>query len=192
MAKAAADLGRLEGVHYSRVAIAFHWVIAALILVNLYLGLFHDDYSKPVGAAMMFYHKSIGMTVLGLTLLRLAWRFSHRPPPFDAAVMKRWEIGLARTVHWLFYALLLAIPLSGWLLSSTGGRAIGYFGLFNIAALPVSHSDGAHDLFDTMHQLLAYGMIALIVLHVGGALKHHFEGHRHLIGRMAPWLYRRR
>src|ERR1700759_5490543 len=116
MASAAVDPVGLEGAHYSRTAIALHWVIAALILVNLALGLFHEDFSKPVRAGMMVYHKAIGMTVLGLTILRLAWRLTPRPPALDAA-MKRWEMGLARTVHWLFYLLLLAMPATGWLLT---------------------------------------------------------------------------
>jgi cytochrome b561 len=88
--------------------------------------------------------------------------------------------------------LLVAIPASGWLLTSNGGHATNVFGLFSIAPLPVSRSDDAHDLFDSLHQYLGYAMILLILLHFGGALKHHLQGHRHMIGRMAPWLYRRR
>ena len=186
----AAEIAGMEGVHYSRTAIAFHWTIAALILVNLTLGIIHDSFPKPVSATMIFYHKAIGITVLVLTLLRLGWRLIHRPPPFDA-VMKKWETGLARTVHWLFYGLLVAIPATGWMLTSGGGKATSWFGLFSIPALPVSRSDDAHETFQAFHQYLAYSIIALLILHVAGALKHHFEGHGQIIGRMAPWLYRR-
>ena len=190
MASAAA-IGALEPARYSRVAILLHWVIAALILVNLYLGLFHEDMSKPVRATMMFYHKSIGLTVLALTVARLAWRLGHRPPPYDAA-LKRWEVVLARATHWTFYILLLALPLTGWLLVSTGGRATSLFGLFDVPALPVSHADGPHDLFESLHTLFGYAMLLLVVLHVAGALKHQMEGHRHIFGRMQPWAYRGR
>jgi cytochrome b561 len=188
MASAAA-IGSLEPARYSRVAILLHWLIAVLILVNLALGLLHEDMAKPVRATMMFYHKSIGLTVLALTLVRLGWRLGHRPPPYDAA-MKRWEVGLARATHWTFYLLLIALPLTGWLLVSTGGRATSFFGLFDVPALPVSHADGPHDAFENLHTLFGYAMLLLVVLHVAGALKHQLEGHRQMFGRIQPWAYR--
>ena len=178
-------------LRYSRVAIWLHWLIAALIVVNLFLGFYHEEFSKPVRASMMFWHKSIGLTVLALTIGRLLWRLGHRPPAFDP-VMKRWEIGLASLIHWLFYALLILIPLSGWLVASTGkSPTTSFFGLFGVPPLPLRGED-AHELMEEVHELLAYGMIGLILLHVAGALKHHFEGHRHLIRRMAPWANRGR
>jgi len=180
----------VDTARYSRVAVWLHWIIAALVIVNLLLGLYHEDFAKPVRAWMMFFHKSTGLTVLTLTLARLAWRIGHRPPPFDA-VMKRWEVRLASFLHWVFYLMLVLIPITGWLLSSTGGKPTSFFGLFNLAALPV-RGDGAHDLFKELHEIFGKAMIGLIVLHVAGALKQHFEGHRHLIGRMAPWAYRQR
>jgi cytochrome b561 len=189
MASAAA-VGAEEALRYSRVAMWLHWIIALLLIGNLFLGLFHEDFSKPVRTEMMFYHKAIGMTVLGLTLVRLAWRVMHRPPPFDP-VLKRWEVGLARLIHALFYVLLLAIPLSGWILTSTSDRSTSFFGLFDIAPLPVSRARDVHELFEEAHEILGKVMIGLILLHVAGALKHHFDGHRQLMGRMAPWLYRR-
>jgi cytochrome b561 len=173
---------------YSRTAIWLHWIIAGLIIINLLLGLYHEDFSKPVRASMMFWHRSIGLTVLILSLARLAWRLTHRPPAFDP-VLKRWEVGLATLIHWLFYAFLIIVPLSGWLMSSTGGKPISFFGLFDFPSLPVRGRD-AHETFKAVHEIFGKAMIGLIVLHVAGALKHHFEGHRHLIGRMAPWAYR--
>jgi cytochrome b561 len=178
---AAPDLDR-----YSRVAVWLHWIIAVLIVVNLLLGYFREDFDRPVRSAMMNLHKATGLTLLVLTLVRIAWRLGHRPPPFDP-VLKRWEAGLARSIHWLFYAMLIALPLSGWLVVSTGGRATSWFGLFEVAPLPVSRSDDSHELMEEVHKLLGYGMLALLALHILGALKHHLEGHRHLIRRMAPW-----
>ena len=185
----AAAIGSLDPARYSRVAILLHWVIAVLVLVNLALGIFHDDMSKPVSASMISYHKAIGLTVLALTLLRLAWRLGHRPPPYDAA-MKRWEVGLARVTHWGFYLMLFILPLSGWLLVSAGGRATSWFGLFDIPALPVTRGADAKDLWDTVHVFLGWTMLALVVLHILGALKHQLQGHRQIFGRMAPWAYR--
>jgi cytochrome b561 len=179
---AAPDLAR-----YSRVAVWLHWIIAVLIVANLLLGFFREDFDKPVRAAMMSAHKATGLTILALTLGRLGWRLAHRPPPFDA-VMKAWEKAVARLVHGLFYLLLLALPLSGWMIVSTNGRATSWFGLFDVPALPFGRGEGLHDLAEEAHELLAYGILVLLALHIGGALKHHLEGHRHLIGRMAPWV----
>jgi len=178
---AAPDLAR-----YSRVAIWLHWIIALLIVVNLLLGFFHEDFDKPVRAAMMAVHKASGLTILVLSLARLGWRLGHRPPPFDP-VMKAWEVGIARLVHWLFYLLLVAMPLTGWMIVSTRGRATSWFGLFDVAALPVAQGDDIHEFFEEVHELLAYGVLVLLALHVAGAIKHHLDGHRHLVGRMAPW-----
>jgi cytochrome b561 len=181
----------LDLTRYGRVAIWLHWLIAGLIIVNLLLGLFHEDFSKPVRASMMFWHKSIGITVLALTIGRLGWRVGHRPPAFDP-VMKRWEMRLASLIHWLFYAFLILIPLTGWLLVSSGRNpTLSFFGLFDVPPLPLRGKE-AHELMEGAHEILGKAMIGLIVLHVAGALKHHFEGHRHLIGRMAPWAYRGR
>jgi len=183
-----ATLASPDLARYSRVAVWLHWIIAGLIVVNLLLGFFHEDFERPVRAVLMGWHKSIGFTVIALTLVRILWRFTHRPPPFDPA-MKRWEIGLARLVHGLFYLLLLAIPLSGWLMVSSGTKISpsSFYWLFNIRPLPVTPGEGLHDFAEEAHELLGYAMLLLLVLHVGGAAKHHLQGHRHLIGRMAPW-----
>ena len=173
MASAAA-LGGEEALRYSRVAIWLHWIIALLVVSNLLLGFYHEDFGKAAERWMMCFHKSIGFTVLALTLARLAWRLGHRPPPFDP-VMKRWEARLAGLIHGLFYLLLLAIPITGWLLASTNGRVTSWFGLFDIAPLPVSRARDVHELFEEVHELLGKLMIGLIVLHVAGAAKHHLE-----------------
>ena len=91
----------------------------------------------------------------------------------------------------LFYVFLIVMPITGWLVVSSGGRPVtSYFGLFDIAPLPVSRTEDVHEWFEEVHKWLAYAGLALIALHVAGALKHHFDGHRHLIGRMAPWAWR--
>ena len=190
MASAAAMTGE-EAARYTRVAVSLHWIIAALLIGNIALGLFHDSFGKAATPWMMFFHKAIGLSVLALSLARLAWRLTHRPPAFDP-VLQRWERGLAHFIHWLFYFMLIAIPLTGWLLSSSSNRATNFFGLFEVPPLPVSRSDDAHDLWEDLHEVLGKAMIGLVLLHVAGALKHHFGGHRHLMGRMAPWLYRAR
>src|SRR6202012_2959872 len=99
---------------YTRTAVILHWIIAVLIIVNVVLGLsadsLPDDWVRPV----VDTHKSIGITVLGLAILRVLWRVSHRPPPLPESFPK-WEKTSAHIAHWLLYILIFALPLSGWL-----------------------------------------------------------------------------
>lgn len=182
-----------EGARYSRGAIWLHWIIAGLIVVNLTIGLLHDDFERSVRGVLMNWHKSIGFLVVALTLLRIVWRLTHRPPAMDAA-LKPWEASLARTVHILFYVMLLAMPLSGWFMVSTGTRInpTHFFWLFDIGPLPVARGEAAHEAGEFLHNWLGYSMIALLALHVAGAIKHHLDGHRQVVARMAPWIARRR
>jgi cytochrome b561 len=190
MASAADPLGQ-SAVRYSRGAMWFHWIIAALIIVNLALGFFHEGFGKPAGAWMMFFHKSFGISVLVLSIGRLLWRLGHRPPPFDA-LMRPWEALAARITHWLFYVLMIGIPMTGWLLSSTGDHPISFFGLFIVPPLPATPGREAGHYWGSIHENLGIAMLVLIALHLGGAIKHYMDGHGRLVGRMAPWLDRHR
>lgn len=176
---------------YSRGAIWFHWIIAALIVANLCLGFFHEGFGREAGRSMIFFHKSTGMTILALSVARLLWRLGHKPPAFDP-VMARWEVIGARIGHYLFYVLMIVLPLSGWVMTSASGRPTDYFGLFTIGNLPVARGDEIHEFWEEAHELLGWGMVALLAIHIAGALKHVFDGHAYMVGRMAPWLYRGR
>ena len=164
---------------YSRVAIWLHWVTAASVLANVAIALAY----RP----LMGWHKAIGLTVLVLTVGRLAWRLAHSAPPLPANV-KRWETGVAHAVHWSFYLLLLAMPISGWLMVSGAEkrRPLNWFGAFDIPYLPVGRAAGAvgHDA----HSVLGWLMIALVVLHIAAALRHHVLLRDRTLVRMAPVL----
>lgn len=179
-----------EQARYSKVAIWLHWAIALLIVANIPLGFFRGAF--PREWQMIQLHKSIGFVVLALTLVRIGWRLSHRPPPFDP-VLRRWEVGLAHGVHMLFYLLLLALPVTGWLIGSAGtrGGTTSFFWLFPIGPLPTGQNEALHDGAEALHGWLGWAMLVLVALHVAGAAKHHLDGHRHLLRRMAPFLYRR-
>lgn len=168
---------------YTGVAIAFHWTIAALVLINLWLGLFHD--SLPREWQVIPVHKSIGLTVLVLTLGRIAWRVTHPAPPLPSGT-PRWERIVAQATHYVFYALLLILPMTGWVMSSASAKRwpIDWFGLFPVPYLPVPLAAGgpAHGAHETLGLL----MLALVVLHVGAALRHHFIRHDTVLGRMLP------
>lgn len=167
---------------YSRGAIAFHWAIAALVLFNLWLGLAHD--SLPKDWQVMPVHKAVGITVLALTLARIGWRFAHPAPPLPAH-MSALERTAAKVSHFLLYAFMLAMPLSGWaMVSGPKRRPLEWFGLFDIPYLPVPESVASlgHDL----HELLGWGFLALILVHVGAALRHHFLLRDNVLMRMLP------
>lgn len=171
---------------YSRGAIWFHWIIAALVLTNLAIGLLHESLLEGVKGAMPF-HFSIGITVLVLTLARIAWRLAHRPPPLPVG-MTAWERIAAQGTHVAFYALLLIMPLSGWMLISgkATSKPFGWFGVFNVPPLPISKA--ASGVAHEAHGLLGYVMAALVVLHVGAALRHHFVLRDGVLARMLPGL----
>lgn len=176
-----------RGDRYSRGAIAFHWSIAALVLFNLIVGLFHD--AMPRAWGVMPIHKSLGMAVLLLTLGRIAWRLTHKPPHLPA-LLPAWEKATAHTVHFILYALMLILPISGWLLSSNPERPrpINWFGLFEIPVLPATPAV-AHNAHE-VHELLGYLMAALVVIHIAAALRHHFLLRDQVLARMLPGLRR--
>jgi len=175
------------------VAIGLHWTSAGLILLNLALGWTFRDYIPPVRRLVMSTHESIGLTVLILTVARLGWRLSHRPPPF-AAHLSRLERRVATTVHLGFYALLLALPLAGWLTASAfpKPKPLALWGLpFPFAPLPTLSPEGRHALLNgsaTIHGRLAWLFVAMLALHLAGALKHQLLDCDHGLSRMAPWL----
>ena len=177
----------LRGDRYSRGAIAFHWTIAALVLFNLWLGLFGD--SLPREWKVMPLHKSVGITILALTLGRIAWRLTHKPPHLPDH-MPGWERTVAKTVHWIFYAALLILPLTGWLMSSNPERPrpISYFFLFDLPVLPATPAlaKAAHQA----HEVIGIAAAILVGLHILGALRHHFLLRDRVLARMLPWARR--
>jgi cytochrome b561 len=180
---------------YGAVAMTLHWLIAATIIANLYIGLEMSDMPRgdPQHIPYLFYHKSIGLTVLVLSVLRLIWRWMNPVPPPPQGLNK-WIRISGRFMHYLFYALIIAIPLAGYLMSSVGaqGHGISVFGLFDWPAFPglsgMTRSAGHpyHEMFESIHVTLAWTMIVLIPLHIGAALYHHFVRGDNVLLRMLP------
>ncbi len=172
---------------YSRVAIALHWTIGALMILNVLGGFFHESFGKAAVPIIMPLHKATGILVLVLTVARLMWRLTHRPPPL-AATVRSWERGLAHATHWSFYFLMFALPMTGWLMSSSGARkySISFYGLFDVPFLPVAQDKAAANIFAERHQLLGYIIAALIILHILAALKHHRFDKDDTVVRMLP------
>ncbi|OLL31877.1 cytochrome B [Burkholderia sp. SRS-W-2-2016] len=180
---------------YTRIAIVLHWLIALLIIANVVLGLsaesLPDDWVRPV----IDTHKSIGITVLGLALLRILWRVSHRPPPLPRE-FPAWEKGAAHLAHFALYLLMIGLPLSGWLHDSAWKDAATHpmqlFGLFEwprigyVMHLEPALRESLHDRFGALHTWLGYALYALLAMHIGGALKHEWIDRKSVLKRMAP------
>ena len=180
---------------YSRIAIGLHWLTALAIIGNLVSGLTLDLFLECTDPAMKVQglinigmHKSLGLTIIVLTLARLGWRLANPPPPLPAH-MTRLERRLAQLAHAAFYGLMFILPLSGWALASTGRAPIRWFGQFEVPHLPVAASQ--RDLFGESHELLGWTMVALLVLHVLAALKHHFIDRDDVFAGMLPFVRRR-
>jgi cytochrome b561 len=171
---------------YSAVAQSFHWIIAALIVTQFILAWSADD--LPLGMhklALLARHKSVGMTVLMLAVLRLAWRLTHRPPALPPG-MTPVERLLARATHVAFYVLLFAMPLTGWMMSSAKNYSVSWFGLFTWPNL-IGKNEAAFNLLKATHDYLSYGLFAIAALHVIAALKHHFWNRDDVLTRMLPF-----
>jgi cytochrome b561 len=182
---------------YNRVAMTLHWLIAFLIIGMLLMGLVMGDLpSGPLKGQVYQLHKSIGITILLLSLARLGWRLLN-PPPALASPMAIWEKTLLHSVHWGFYALIILMPLSGWAMSTAFApdRPIVLYGLLawpNFPVLPaVSEAEpkALAKQLSEVHELLGNLIWALLALHVGAALKHHFWKRDEVLLRMTPrWL----
>lgn len=178
---------------YTRVAITLHWLIALSIIGLLIIGNMFESLGEmgknDLRSSLRDLHKATGISVLLLSVIRLGWRFTHKPPALSSD-LKPWEKGLAKFTHIAFYVLMIAIPLSGWIWSSATGRGIDMFGLFPWPLIP--GLDGLKDLpLRSVHGMMADAMILLIVLHVGGALKHQFLDKDATLARMIPMLRRK-
>ena len=171
---------------YSKIAILFHWAIALLIGANILLANLAEDLPKAARAAYMSPHKAIGISILVLTVGRILWRLSHRPPALpDKVAGLQAKAGLA--VHMLFYVLMIVMPLTGWLMISANGKAapVDFFGLFTVD-MAIGKNTMLSGFAHESHEFLATPLLILICLHVLGAMKHQFMDKMPFIQRMWP------
>lgn len=167
---------------YSSVAIALHWLLALLIIVNIVSGIAHDPLGE-IYPGTMGLHKSLGLTVLALSVLRLVWRFTHRPPPLPAGMGPGARMA-THAVHWLFYLLMILVPLSGWIMSSAGTRPLNWFGLFDVPKFAVSRGDLIADLAREGHEVMGIAFGALAIGHIAAALWHQLVARDNLMARI--------
>lgn len=176
---------RNDDRQWGAVAKFFHWTIALGILGNGVWGLVMTGMSPSMAKINVFaLHKSIGLTVLALVLLRLAWRLGNRAPRDEP--MPRWQRWAAHATHGLLYVLIVAIPLSGWWFNSLRGFPLQWFKLFNLPALAAQNADMAH-VARTVHLSLFWLLVVVLVGHAGAAIKHHVFDRDNVLRRMLPF-----
>ena len=171
---------------YSAVAMTLHWIIAIAVIWDWRLADAAEHAPRGQHFAVLQPHFALGMVILVLTVVRLLWRVAHRPPLL-AKHLARWEAFLAHTVHYIFYALLLGLPLIAWIGTSMMRQPIDFFGLFAIPNLPTPDARGPGHELTELHGTLGNIMLWLIVLHVLGALKHQFWDRDGDLYRMLPF-----
>ena len=165
---------------------ALHWIIVILIINQWVIAARAD--ALPNGLAKLQalgWHKSFGMTILMLAVVRLAWRLMN-PTPDLAGETKPWERLLARLSHFLLYALIFAMPLTGWMMSSARNFPVSWFKLFQFPDLVAPAERMFHRMHDLHHQLFA-ALVIVALLHIAGALKHHFIDKNDVLKRMLPF-----
>ncbi len=174
---------------YSGIAIALHWVLALALVVIFSVGLYMADLPfSPARLKLFNYHKWAGITILLLSILRLVWRFTHRPPALPQTVtlsMPDWQMKAYHATHYLMYALFFIVPLVGWAYSSAAGFPIVLFGVLPLPDFVVADK-ALSELIKPWHEISAFALAGLVVLHVAAAIKHHFIDKDGLLQRMLP------
>jgi len=172
---------------YTRTAIGLHWVIAITIVATFGLGLYIQDLPfSPDKLKLYSWHKWAGVSIFLLVFTRIVWRLAHRPPA-PQANMPAWQRHTAEGVHLLLYVLMLAVPVSGWLMSSAKGVSTVWFGVLSLPDL-VGKDKDLGELLATVHKTLNFGMAGLVFIHAGAALKHHLVDRDDVLARMLPLL----
>ncbi|MGE0485795.1 MAG: cytochrome b [Gammaproteobacteria bacterium] len=170
---------------YTRTAMALHWVVAVLVFSLFGIGWFMVDLPQgPARGEYFALHKSLGLSVLVLLVLRFGWRLRHRPPPLPQT-LPAWQRFLAGLVHRAFYVALAVQPLSGYLSSSFSGYSTRWFGV----PLPQWGWKDAwlNELFTEIHVVCSIVIVVLVLTHVLGVLSHLLQGEGGLLRRMLPW-----
>lgn len=174
-----------SGAGWSAIAKLLHWTIAVLILAQFVVGWLAVSWPlSPTKLDLFVWHKSSGMLVLVLVVVRLAWRATHRPPPWPSG-MPRWERVAAGLTHGLLYAAMIAIPSTGWVVSSAAGVPFSIYWRIPLPSL-VAPDQYLAEVVAGVHGALGIALIALLVIHVGAALRHHYVKRDDVLVRMLP------
>lgn len=170
---------------YTTLQRSFHWLMALLIVIAIGLGITtHLLPRGPTMSQVMFFHKSFGLTILALLVLRVLARFAQGVPDYRIPLGRFVELS-AKAVHVALYALMLALPVSGYVLSSAADRPTSFFGLFTLPNL-IAKNDALHEAAEGAHLVFAWAIGVLIVLHAAAAIWHRYVKKDEIAGRMWP------
>ena len=182
----------ISSTHYTKTAVILHWLIGFAILGMFALGWYMSDLPKeapkalaydlfdwglytwqlaePASPRTFYYnlHKSVGFTLLVLIAIRILWRITHKPPPLLASV-KSWEKSLATASHHLLYILMIAMPVSGLIMTIYSKYGLKWFGISVIKGLD---DNNLRELYASAHGIIGWIFIVIIAVHIAGALKH--------------------
>ena len=171
-------------VRYNGLSKTLHWVIALLAFSQLAMGKFFEVEADESGS-LFDWHTAFGLSVLALMVVRLVWRVTHTVPALPRNT-PGWQQVAARATHIAFYGLLIALPITGWLLTSVDGDAISFFGWFTVPSLPVPTGEASEDFLEETHELLGNVLLVLAGIHVLAGLKHHYIDRDDVLRRMMP------
>lgn len=169
---------------FSLPARVLHWLMAILILAMVFIGIGMVSTVSDRHNWLLSLHKPLGITILVLACIRLVWRLRHPPPPLPGDLPRMQRLA-AIASHWLLYALMFALPLSGWLFNSTAGYPLQYFGLFNLPKLAARNEELAQ-LTRTLHETGFWVLLALVLAHAAAAFYHHLFQNDATLTRMLP------
>jgi cytochrome b561 len=163
----------------------FHWTCAALVVALGSIGLYMTELTSQVAKIRIYaLHKSLGLTLLALVLLRLLWRWTHAVPDAIPGTSRRLKLA-ADGMHGVLYAMMIAMPLSGWLINSTAGYPLQWFRLFNLPAI-AAKNEHLNGIAKELHEFGFWTLVVLVVGHVGAALYHHLFLQDGTLHRMLP------
>jgi cytochrome b561 len=173
-----------EPARYTRTAIVLHWTLAFALAASFAFGLYMTDLPGSVQKLKFYnWHKWAGVLILALSLVRLAWRLAHRPPPLPP--MPAWQARASAWVHRAMYLLFVAVPLAGWAYSSAAGYPVVLFGVLPLPDFVPADRELAAAV-RPLHRWLAYALAALVALHVAAVAQHQWLRRDGLLGRMGP------
>lgn len=169
--------------HYGAVSRGLHWLIALLVIIMLCIGFFMGDFPKAYKPTVYMLHKSTGLLILGLMFLRVLWTLTNKIPDLPTSIPK-WQAVLAKLAHVSLYILLLAMPISGLLMSVASNRLPSFYGLFTVTVPGVPQSKPLASFMNSSHEIIAWILLSFVVIHILAVLRHVFIQKDGLLNRM--------
>ena len=158
---------------YNRYTRLLHWIMAVVIIVNIVIAFYMDDLSKEDKLQFVLLHRSLGLLILQLAIVRIIWVLMHAAPKMPDNIPK-FEVKIGKILQHSFYLLMIVLPITGFIMTVTSGKAVGFFGLFDLPLIFEKNHD-IHELFEDIHVYLGWLMSALVVLHIGAGLYHRYK-----------------